>query len=330
MDDVYLIAEIGINHEGDIRKCAKMIEEASLAGANAVKLQTINPDKSYLKTSPSYQIFKDSQLTKDDTAKIFKYARSLNIDIFTTVANEETAKWVSKLNPCAWKISSGLLNHTPLINHLCKYTQPIYISTGMALLEDIDNAIDIIKDNKKVCTLFQCTSEYPLRDKNVNLGAINFFKEKYGVEVGYSDHSIGNYICSMAVASGAKKIEKHFTFDKSRLGYDHSISADAKDFKKLVEEIKKIKLIFGKNEKKKSQAIINARQKNLRYLVSAKQLKRDSILSSTDFEIKRIKPGEIGIQPNQIKKLIGRKLKNSIFKNQVFKIGDFYSLNEKN
>jgi sialic acid synthase SpsE len=98
----------------------------------------------------------------------------------------------------------------------------------------------------------------------------------------------------------------------------------------LVKEIKKIRVIFGKNEKTKSQAIIKARQKNLRYLVSAKQLERNSILSFSDFEIKRVKPGEIGIQPNQIKKLIGRKLKNSILKDQIFKIEDFYSLNEKN
>ena len=200
----------------------------------------------------------------------------------------------------------------------------------MALLEDIDTAVDIIQNNKKKCTIFQCTSEYPLIDRNVNLGAINLFRERYRVDVGYSDHSIGNYICSLAVASGAQKIEKHFTFDKSRSGYDHAISSEIEDFKKLVKEIKKIRVIFGKNEKTKSQAIIKARQKNLRYLVSAKQLKRNSILSFSDFEIKRVKPGEIGIQPNQIKKLIGRKLKNSILKDQIFKIEDFYSLNEKN
>lgn len=330
MDEIYLIAEIGINHEGDKEKCAKMIEQASKAGADAVKLQTVNSDKSYLKTSPSYKVFKDSELSKGDTAEMFEYAKSLNVDIFTTVADEETSNWVNKLNPSAWKISSGLLNHTPLINHLCKFTQPIYISTGMALLEDIDTAVDIIQTNKKNFTIFQCTSEYPLIDQNVNLGAINFFKERYRADVGYSDHSIGNYICSLAVASGVQKIEKHFTFDKSRSGYDHAISSEIEDFKKLVEEIKKIKVIFGKNEKTKSHAIIKARQKNLRYLVSAKQLKRNSILSFSDFQIKRVKPGEIGIQPNQIKNLIGRKLKNSILKDQIFKIDDFYSLNEKN
>ena len=137
---------------------------------------------------------------------MFEY-KSLNIDIFTTVADEETSNWVNKLNPCAWKISSGLLNHTPLISHLCKYTQPIYISTGMALLEDIDNAIDIIKKNKKECTLFQCTSEYPLKDQNVNLGAINFLKKRYGVEVGYSDHSIGNYVAVWLLLQLHKKLK---------------------------------------------------------------------------------------------------------------------------
>jgi Sialic acid synthase len=142
---VYLIAEVGINHEGDIEKCARMIEEASKTGVDAIKLQTANPDKTYLKTSTSYKLFKETQLTKEETSKMFEYAKSFKVDIFTTVTDEETAEWVSKLAPSAWKISSGIVNHTPLINHLCSYNEPIYISTGMAFIEDVDNAVDIIK-----------------------------------------------------------------------------------------------------------------------------------------------------------------------------------------
>jgi sialic acid synthase SpsE len=304
-----------------------MIEEASRVGANAVKLQTANADKSYLKTSPSYQIFKDSQLSKEDTAKMFEYAKDLKIDIFTTVTDEETANWVKKLKPCAWKISSGLLNHTPLISHLCLYNEPIYLSTGMALLDDIDVAVDIIKSKKKTCTLFQCTSEYPLKDENVNLGAIQFFRDRYELEVGYSDHSTESNICNLAVAAGAKKIEKHFTFDKSRSGYDHSISADSNDFQDLVSEIKKTQKIFGNYEKTKSEAIILARKTFLRYLVASKDLEKNSILSLSDFEIKRVTPGDSGIEPNEMKKMIGCKLKNSIAKHQVFKKDDILLLN---
>ena len=302
-----------------------MIKEASLAGADAVKLQTINPDESYLKQSPSYKIFKKSKLSKAETAKMFKYAKSLNIDIFTTVGDEQTASWVRKLKPSAWKISSGLLNHIPLISHLCSYKEPIYLSTGMALSKDIDAAVKIIKKNKKKCTIFQCTSEYPLKDENANLGAIHFFREKYKLEVGFSDHSTGNYLCNLAVAAGVKKIEKHFTFSKSRSGYDHSISLDKKDLKNLVNEIKKTQKIFGNYEKTELKTIINARQKFLRYIVASKDLKKGNILSVSDFKIKRVAPGDFGLQPAQIKKIIGRKLKNFKMKDQIIKKEDIPS-----
>ena len=325
---VFVIAEIGINHEGDIEKCARMIKDASKAGADAVKLQTPNPYKTYLKTSPRYKLFKETQLTKEETSKMFEYAKSFKIDIFTTVTDEETAEWVSKLAPSAWKISSGLLNHIPLINHLCSYNEPIYMSTGMAFIEDVDNAVEIIKNKKKnkKCTLFQCTSEYPLKEENANLGAIQFFKDRYELEVGYSDHSTENYFCNLAVAAGVKKIEKHFTFDKSRPGFDHHISEDKKGFKNLIDEIKTTQKIFGKYEKTKSEAIINARKNYLRYLVASKDMEKGRVLSVSDFEIKRAGPGESGIEPIKMKNIIGRKLKNSKFRDEIIKEEDIFPL----
>ena len=253
---------------------------------------------------------------------MFEYAKKLGVDIFTTVTDEDTANWVSKLKPSAWKISSGLLNHIPLINHICKYKEPIYLSTGMAFLDDIDNAIEIIKKNNKECTLFQCTSEYPLKNENVNLGAIHFFKEKYGLEIGYSDHSLENYICCLAVAAGAKKIEKHFTFDKSRPGYDHKISSNSNDLKNLIYDIKNTQKILGKFEKTISKSIIEARKNNLRYLVAARDIEKDTTLTALDFEIKRVTPGEVGIQPIEMKNLIGKKIINSKLKDQLFNIED--------
>ena len=322
MSEIYLIAEIGINHEGSIEKCAQMIEQASKVGAHAVKLQTSNPEKAYLKSSPSYKIFKDTQLSKEETSKMFEYAKSLKIDIFTTVSDEETASWVSKLKPSAWKISSGLLNHIPLIEHLCLYEEPIFLSTGMALLKDVDIAVEIIKQNKKNSTLFQCTSEYPLNDYNANLNAIPFFKERYNLEIGYSDHSTSNYICQLAVATGAKKIEKHFTFDKNRPGHDHAISGNMKDFANLLNELNKTNKILGKYEKTKSEAILSARNNFLRYLVASKDLESGKVLEFTDFEVKRVTPGDLGVQPFELNRIIGKKLKNSKLINQIIKQED--------
>ena len=132
MKKVIIIAEIGINHEGNLKKCLWLIKKASESGADVVKLQSIDPDQNYVKKSKSYKIFKKGRLTKNETVEAFKYAKKLGIKIFTTCGDINTAQWVNKLNPWAWKISSGLLNHTPLISYLSKFKKTMIISTGLA------------------------------------------------------------------------------------------------------------------------------------------------------------------------------------------------------
>ena len=138
---VFVIAEIGINHEGDVSKCDSMIRAASDAGANAVKLQTVDADQNYVKGTESYKIFKGTELSKEETASMFSLARSLGLEIFTSLGDFQTANWINDLNPCAWKISSGLLTHLPLIEYLAKLKRPILMSTGLANLKEIDDAV---------------------------------------------------------------------------------------------------------------------------------------------------------------------------------------------
>ena len=138
---VYIIAEIGINHEGSVEKCARMIKAAAKIGVDAVKLQTIDADLNYVAGSESYRIFKDSELTREETANMFSLARANGLDIFTTAGDINTVEWVEKLRPSCWKISSGLLTHIPMVRHLASLGRPLLISTGMASVEDIDLAI---------------------------------------------------------------------------------------------------------------------------------------------------------------------------------------------
>ena len=139
---IYTIAEIGINHEGNIDLCAQMIESAAKVGADAIKLQTIDPDENYFKDTDSYKLFKKAWLGPEETEKMFKYSRLKNVEPFTTVGDFKTLEWVKKLKPAVYKISSGLIDHIPLIRRISELNKPTIISTGTANEEEIDSAID--------------------------------------------------------------------------------------------------------------------------------------------------------------------------------------------
>ena len=179
-DSIFTIAEIGINHEGNIDKCAEMIKAASEAGADAVKLQTIDPDENYSKDTISYKLFKKAWLTPEDTEKMFVYARSLNIEPFTTVGDFKTLEWVKGLKPEIYKISSGLIDHLPLIKKIGKFNKPIIISSGTASEEEVDIAINnLIETDNKNIVLLHCVSSYPTPFDQTNLKVIRKMINKY-------------------------------------------------------------------------------------------------------------------------------------------------------
>ena len=156
---VYVIAEIGINHEGSVTKCSEMINEAASIGVDAIKLQTINADANYVINSESYKVFKGSELTQEETSDMFNLARSKGLDVFTTSGDIETIKWVDTLKPSCWKVSSGLLTHIPVIRYLASLGRPLLISTGMANHDEIGLAIKTARavGNNDI-SLLQCTS----------------------------------------------------------------------------------------------------------------------------------------------------------------------------
>ena len=245
----YIVAEIGINHEGNVNKCAQMIKDAVSSGADAIKLQTVNADNSYSKETESYKIFKKAEMSKYDTEKMFKYARKLGVEPFTTSGDLETLEWVNKLNPVAHKVSSGLLSCFPVLKYVSKLSKPIILSSGMSDHDEIDESIKIVQRYNKQIILLQCTSQYPCPIKDLHLSTINFFKKKYLIPVGFSDHSLGIKNSVLAVAAGANVIEKHFTIDPKRNGFDHKISLSGKEFKKMVNEIRICELALGNTKK---------------------------------------------------------------------------------
>jgi len=305
---VFIIAEIGINHEGNINKCLKLIKKAKFAGADAVKLQTIDPANNYVSNSKSFEIFNKGILSIEETKKAFNYAKKNKIKIFTTCGDVNTAKWVEKLNPIAWKISSGLIHHIPLISYLSKFKRIMILSTGIAKFEEVGTAVKAVraKGNNKIVIL-QCTSNYPVRNENINLSKIRLYKKKYKCEVGFSDHSIGSDAAFLSVAAGATYLEKHFTLNKKSKGFDHRISLEPKEFKNMVYKIRLAEKMMGSKNLKLEKNILKIRNTLKRIIVAKKDIKKGDKLSEENLSIKRGFNTKNSLPPVMINKIIGKK-----------------------
>jgi sialic acid synthase SpsE len=305
-DAIYVIAEIGINHEGDVEKCRRMIDSAIESGANAVKLQTIDADANYVVGSESYKVFKGSELTREETANMFDLARENGLDVFTTVGDIGTAEWVEKLEPSCWKISSGLLTHIPMVRHLASLGRPLLISTGMANVDDINLAIETSKSaGNNDISLFQCTSLYPAPLDSLNLSTIGWLKEKYGYDVGFSDHSLGSDAAYLSVGAGATLIEKHFSLDNRRSGFDHKISLDPNGLKEMIGRIREAEQIMGEPIKYVSEPINKMREKFLRSIVAIDSISKGDIFSSENIGVRRVLSGKNGSEPKYFDTMLG-------------------------
>ena len=303
---VKIIAEIGINHEGSVEKCARMIKEAANVGVNAVKLQTIDADANYVVGSESYKIFKGSELTREETSDMFDLARAKGLEIFTTAGDIETIKWVEEFKPSCWKISSGLLTHIPMVRYLASLGRPLLVSTGMASVDDIDLAIETIRSagNSNI-SLFQCTSLYPAPIDSLNLSTISWLKERYNCKVGFSDHSLGSDAAFLSVGAGATLIEKHFSLDNGRSGFDHKISLDPNGLKEMIGRIREAEQIMGEPIKYVSEPINKMREKFLRSVVAIDSILKGDIFSSENIGVRRTLSDKKGSEPKYFDTMLG-------------------------
>lgn len=321
---VFIIAEIGINHEGSFKRCKDLIDQAANSGADAIKIQTMNPDLNYCEKSQSFKIFKNSELTKSETIEIFKYCKKKQIKIFSTVGDKQTLKWIADQNPFAYKISSGLLNNTPLIEEIFKFKEPVFLSTGLADNKDLNILYSLIKKHKKKnISILHCVSMYPTNHSNLGLNIISDLIEKFQCPIGYSDHTIDPNIPIFAVMAGAKVIEKHFTFDNKRSGFDHQISFTESQFKKMVKKIRKYECLLkpkNLNDIKKKQRLSFSR-----CIVAKKKIKKNEILSEKNLIVKRPDSSENrGAEPIHLNYIIGKKINKNIDKDSPVKLKDVF------
>ena len=321
---VFVIAEIGINHEGDPDQCARLIEAAAHAGADAVKLQIVNADESYVPGTESHGLFKSAELHENDVIRLFNFAKQLGVELFATCGDLASFEWFNRLSPVAYKISSGLLTHTPLIESIAETGKTILMSTGMADDELIEQAMNTAKEaGAEHIGIFQCTSLYPAPPETLNLSAISYLEEKYQVPAGLSDHSLGTIAAPVAVAAGARMIEKHFSMDSSRPGYDHHISLSPDGFAELVRKIRDVEKMLGSAEKILTESERPQIECFHRCIVARRNIPNNKIITKEDIGVMRVDPKDFGLSPYFYKEILGKTAKRDIMRYTPLKEKDY-------
>ena len=254
LNKAYLIAEIGVNHNGSMDLAKEMILSAKESGADAVKFQTFKAEllvatgtpkveyqKETTKSNEShFDMLKKLELTDDDHVVLFDFCRSNKINFLSTPYDIESAKFLKKLGVNLFKTASADIVDHSLHEFIAATGIPSIIATGMATMKEIEDVIKIYnKENNSNFILLHCVSNYPCSDSALNMNAINSIKEKFNCPIGYSDHSIGNLASILSISYGAKLIEKHFTLDKTLPGPDHKASSTPEEFKELVSDIRR-------------------------------------------------------------------------------------------
>ena len=307
---IFIIAEIGINHNGSFKKCKKLIKLAANCGADAVKIQTINPDESYHTSSKSYDIFKNKDFTLKELIELKKFATKEKIVFFSTPGDISSLKKIIKANFNLVKVSSGLLTNIPLINEIAKCKKPIIISTGMSKELDIDYTVSKLKKNEFY--ILKCTSIYPANDIDLNLNSINYLSKKYNVICGFSDHTQDALASIAAASKGARIIEKHFKMSKFDKCPDEKISMDPENFKKMCYQIRRVEKMLGNKNFQSTKKELKLREKNYRYIFSAKDLYPGDTLNLKNINFKRSNLKQKKIEPKNFNLILKKKVKKFI------------------
>jgi N,N'-diacetyllegionaminate synthase len=325
MKGSYIIAEAGVNHNGDIKIAHKLIKEAKKAGADCVKFQTFKASNLVTLDAPKadYQLkvtdTKESQfemlssleLKESDYKTLIKSCDDLNIDFMSTPYNKEDVDFLSDLGVNSFKIASGQLTEIPFLEYVASFGLPIYLSTGMSYFSEIILAVEKIKkvDPNLPLNVLQCTTNYPSKIEDANINVLKSLKSIPNILIGYSDHVQNNFACYAAVAKGAKVIEKHFTLDKKMKGPDHSSSLDPEGFSELVVGIREIEKSLGSKIKQPTESEKLNIYGMKRSLVYSKQISKGEILNENHFAYKR--PFN-GLSANSQIYFIGKKLNKNV------------------
>lgn len=332
----YIIAEIGSNHNGDMNLAKQIIQEAKNCGADCVKFQSF--DVSSLVSKEEYEKnekYNDSSkkhfgslremvekyyLRKEQHYELKEYCDSIQIDFSSTPFSNKEVDLLVSLDVPFIKVASMDINNLPFLEYVGNQKKPVVLSTGMSDLGEIERALKVIEDSgNKEIILLHCISIYPPKYKDINLRNILMLKSAFAYPVGFSDHSIGTSIPLAAVTLGSCIIEKHFTLDKNLPGWDHAISSDPKELRKLVEESKNIYSALGSFNRIVSKEELEKRKKFRRSIVTTRGINSGEMLTEKDLLFKR--PGT-GIRPDEMKYILGKKLLRDYNEDELLKWED--------
>lgn len=319
MKKVFIIAEAGVNHNGDPKIAKRLIDAAAQAGADAVKFQTFKTENLVTKEAPKaayqihaegdsesqYSMLKKLELTQEMHQELLEYCKSKKIQFLSTPFDIDSIRYLDGLGMPIMKIPSGEITNYPYLREIAGLKKPVIMSTGMSEVEEIEAAIKVLKEGgTEDITLLHCNTEYPTPLEDVNLKVLPVLSKKFGVKVGYSDHTMGIEVPIAAVALGACVIEKHFTLDRNMEGPDHKASLEPEELKNMVQAIRKIERALGTEEKRPSPSEIKNRGIARKSIVAGRDIQKGEILTEENITTRR--PGT-GISPMRWKEVLGQR-----------------------
>ncbi len=312
-DGTFIIAELSANHNGNLQVALETIKAAKDAGANAIKLQTYTADTMTLDCDKEdfiikggtiwdgkklYDLYKEAYTPWEWHKELFEYARNLGLDIFSTPFDRSAVDFLEQFEPSCYKIASFEITDYDLVEYVASKGRPMIISTGVATLEEIDDIVKICKNVPLI--LLKCTSAYPAPLEDANLVTMQDIKKRFGVEVGFSDHTLGAIAPVVAVSLGAKVIEKHFILDKSTKSLDAAFSLCKEEFAQMVKAVRDTERLLGEV----SYEVKKTSRQFTRSLYVSKDIKRGEIFSKEN--IRSIRPG-FSMHPKYFKDILGKK-----------------------
>ena len=315
-----IIAEAGVNHNGDIDLAKKLVDVAVGAGADLIKFQTFKASdlvtqyarkadyqiKTTSKNQSQFEMLKQLELTEEMHESLILYCKKKNIEFFSSGFDKQSLNYLHSLNFNKFKVPSGELTNLPYLRHIGNFGKPLILSTGMATINEIEDALKVLEEVgmlRENITVLHCNTEYPTPMEDVNLKAMCTIRDSLKVNVGYSDHTLGTEVAVAAVALGATLIEKHLTLDRNMLGPDHKASLEPEEFSVMVRSIRNIEKSLGNGIKKPSQSEIKNRVIARKSLVALKPIKNGEVFTTENITVKR--PGN-GISPMFWDKIIGK------------------------
>ena len=336
MGKVIIIAEAGVNHNGDVGKAKELIDKAKEAGVDYVKFQTFKAEKGVSKKAlkANYQIentqnssesqlemVKKLELSFDQFVELEKYCQQKGVQFLSTGFDSESLVFLAQLGVTIAKIPSGEITNLPYLRQVASLFPEVILSTGMATIDEIKDAVKVLTDNgisKDKITILHCNTEYPTPMEDVNLKAMLHIQRELGIPVGYSDHTLGIEVPIAAVALGATVIEKHFTLDKTLPGPDHKASLEPNELKAMVSAIRNIeKAIDGSGLKEVSKSEEKNKPIARKSIVASTDIKKGDIFTPENLTVKR--PGT-GISPMQWDEVIGKEAKRDFQEDDLIEL----------